>query len=91
VPPLPRPKPRLKLFSDPSAEVIWAGICALDEASQHEVLAELRRRLARAELRDGPTDVRRADAIRGLRETAELNGGAFLARLQAAAGRASRA
>lgn len=72
---LPHPKPRLKLFHDPSAEVVWAGICALDEASQHDVLDELRRRLAISELRDGPADSRRAEAVRGLREAAALNGG----------------
>lgn len=73
--PLPRPKPRLKLFSDPSAEAVWAAICVLDEGSQHDLLAELRRRLARADLRDGPADTRRADSIRALREAATFNGG----------------
>lgn len=72
---LPHPKPRLKLFHDPSAEAVWAGICALDEASQHDVLAELRRRLAISEDRYGPADSRRAEAVRGLREAAALNGG----------------
>jgi hypothetical protein len=32
---------RLRVFSDPAAEVVWAGVMALDVALQHEVLREL--------------------------------------------------
>jgi hypothetical protein len=38
--PLPSPR-RLRRFSDPAADVVWAGVMALDVALQHEVLREL--------------------------------------------------
>jgi hypothetical protein len=52
--------------------VVWAGICALEEASQHDVLQELGRRLAFPGER-GPMNshgVRQARAIAALREAA---------------------
>jgi hypothetical protein len=62
-----------QLFPDPAARVVWAGICALDEASQHDVLRELCERLAFPNER-GPMntrEVRVARAIAALREAAE--------------------
>lgn len=47
---MPPERPRAELFADPTAAVVWAAICALDEGAQHEVLRELRARL------DDPTD-----------------------------------
>jgi len=64
--------PRLQPFTDPSAEVVWAAICALDEGSQHEVLEELRQRLAAADLRETPQQTRQARAVAALRECAAI-------------------
>lgn len=61
-----------QLFREPAARVVWAGICALDEASQHDVLRELGRRLAFPSER-GPMNshgVRVARAVAALREAA---------------------
>lgn len=62
-----------QLFPDPATRVVWAGACALDEASQHDLLRELGRRLAfpneRAPM--NTREVREARAIAALREAAE--------------------
>lgn len=63
-------RPRGQLFSDPAAAAVWAGICALDEGAQHEVLAELRERLGDAEERDGPLARKVARGVGALRAAA---------------------
>ncbi len=68
-------RPRGALFRDPSATVVWAGICALDEASQHDVLKELQMRLAVFDTRKGDLNQKRARAIAALRQAAQLLGG----------------
>jgi MoxR-like ATPase len=64
--------PRGELFADPSARLVWAAICTLEEAAQHEVLRALRERLALANDRDTPQAVRVARAVADLREASEL-------------------
>ncbi|HET7591161.1 MAG TPA: hypothetical protein VFK14_13385 [Solirubrobacterales bacterium] len=60
-------RPRRGLFKDPAAVPVWAGITALDEATQHEVLKELRVRLVahgtRAGDVGGTTSISRLPAI----------------------------
>lgn len=68
-------RPRGQLFRDPSAAVVWAGICALDEASQHDVLEQLRLRLAAPGTRKGEHNQKRARAIAALRAAASRLGG----------------
>lgn len=65
-----------QLFPDPAARVVWAGVCALDEASQHDVLRELGNRLAFPAERGAVNtrQVREARAIAALREAAEILG-----------------
>jgi hypothetical protein len=65
-----------ELFPEPAARVVYAGICALDEASQHDVLRELGKRLAYPKER-GPLntrEVRVARAIAAVREAADILG-----------------
>ena len=64
--------PRGELFADPSARAVWAALCALDPASQHDVLAELQERLGAPAL--ASSDVRMRRAIAALREAAEMLG-----------------
>jgi hypothetical protein len=64
--------PRGELFADPSAHLVWAAICTLEEAAQHEVLRALRERLALADDRDTPQAVRVARGVAALREASEL-------------------
>lgn len=68
-------RPRRGLFKDPAAVPVWAGILALDEATQHEVLKELRVRLVAFDTREGGIDKRRAKAIAALRHAAARLGG----------------
>lgn len=68
-------RPRGALFGDPSATVVWAGICALDEATQHDVLRELQTRLSVFDTRKGDINQKRARAIAALRQAAQLLGG----------------
>lgn len=65
----------LKRFEDPGARAVWAAICALDEALQHEVLLELRRRLADSDDRVGELNRKEARGVRGLRLAAVELGG----------------
>lgn len=58
-------------FSDPSATVVWAGICALDEALHHEVLDALAERLAVPEERSSAHCVRVARAVAARRDAAK--------------------
>lgn len=67
-------RPRLTHFEEQATEVVWAGICALDEAEQHLVLEALRERLGRSEARESPHAVKVARAIAGLREVAGILG-----------------
>lgn len=64
--------PRGEQFADPSARAVWAALCALDPASQHDVLAELQERLGAPVLASSDVRVRRA--IAALREAAEILG-----------------
>lgn len=64
--------PRGEQFADPSARAVWAALCALDPASQHDVLAELQERLGAPVL--ASSDVRTRRAIAALREAAEILG-----------------
>lgn len=62
-----------QLFPEPSSRVVWAAICALDEASQHDLLRELGKRLAFPADR-APVNtraLREARAIAALREAAD--------------------
>lgn len=68
-------RPRGELFRDPSAAVVWAGICALDEASQHDVLEALRVRLVAFDSRSGEISHKRARAVAALRQAAQRLGG----------------
>mgnify|MGYP000200350684 CR=1 FL=1 len=67
-------RPRGQLFSDRSAEVVWAGICALDEGAQHEVLRELRRRLGDLSERTGDLNRKVARGVAALLQAAEILG-----------------
>jgi hypothetical protein len=67
-----RDVPRGDMFADPSARMVWAAICILEEAAQHEILAALRERLALAGERETPHDVRIARAVAALREASDL-------------------
>lgn len=71
---MPRGQRQRQLFSDSTAEVVWAAICALDEGLQHEVLRQLRERLAAADIRETPQQQRLARAIAALREAADKQG-----------------
>lgn len=64
-------RPRGQLFSDPAAAAVWAGICALDEGIQHEVLVELRERLGDPDERDGPLARKVARGVGDLRRAAK--------------------
>lgn len=68
-------RPRRGLFKDPAAVPVWAGVLALDEATQHDVLAELRVRLVAVDERQGDLNKRRAKAIAALRGAAARLGG----------------
>jgi hypothetical protein len=68
-------RPRGELFRDPAAKVVWAGICALDEASQHDVLDQLRLRLVVFDTRKGDINTKRARAVAALRNAAKRLGG----------------
>lgn len=64
-----------QLFPDPATRVVWAGIKALDEAAQHDLLEELGARLAfPAEREGGPRAIKEARAIAALREAASMLG-----------------
>jgi HNH endonuclease len=55
--------------------VVWAGICALSEASQHDVWKELGARLAfPAEREGGPHAIKVAKAVAALREASNFLG-----------------
>lgn len=69
--PWPLP-PRLELFSDPQARVVWPAIIALAEAAQHDVLRHLQVRLAIPQHRDSTHRVRQARAVAALREAHDL-------------------
>ncbi len=71
---MPSERPRGELFSDPGAKVVWAGICALDEGTQHQVLAELRQRLGNPDERTGPLARKEARGIGCLRRAADALG-----------------
>lgn len=64
--------PRGDLFADPSTRLVWAAICTLEEAAQHEVLRHLRERLAVAGDRETPQQIRIARSIAALREASDL-------------------
>jgi hypothetical protein len=68
-------RPTRGLFKDPAAVPVWAGILTLDEATQHEVPAELRVRLVSFDERQGDLNKRRAKAIAALRQAASRLGG----------------
>jgi hypothetical protein len=68
-------RPRRGLFKDPAAVPVWAGITALDEATQHEVLKELRVRLVAFDTRPGDVNKKRAKAIAALHHAAARLGG----------------
>lgn len=59
-------RPGGELFRDPAAKVVWAEICALDEASQHDVLEALRVRLVALDSRSGEISHKRARAVAAL-------------------------
>lgn len=61
-------------FRDPAAQVVWAAMCTLEEAAQHELLAALRQRLAFPEERLSPHAARVARGVAALREVAALVG-----------------
>ena len=65
-------RPRGELFADPAADVVWAGVLALDEGTKHELLALLRQQLEVPEERESPHQARVARAIAALREAAEI-------------------
>lgn len=67
-------RPRGQLFSDPAAEVVWAGICALEEGAQHQVLAELRQRLGVPSDRTGEPNRKVARGVAALRQASEILG-----------------
>jgi Homing endonuclease associated repeat len=66
---------RLRVFTDPAAEVVWAGVMALDVALQHEVLRELASTIAVApadRLSSASNKIRAA--VAALREAHDLLG-----------------
>jgi hypothetical protein len=54
-------------FKDPAAAVVWAGICALEEGAQHDVLDALTERLLAPEERPTGEQVRTARGMESLR------------------------
>lgn len=65
-------RPRRGLFKDPAAVPVCAGITALDEAAQHEVLRELRVHLVAHDTRAGDISKKRARSIAALHHAARL-------------------
>lgn len=61
-------------FRDPAAQVVWAALCTLEEAAQHELLTALQQRLAFPEERLSPHAARVARGVAALREVAALVG-----------------
>lgn len=66
---------RMRLFADPAAEVVWAGLMTLDVALQHQVLRELASRVAIALASNPKTpDEKIEAAVAALHEAFELRG-----------------
>jgi hypothetical protein len=67
-------RPRGALFRDQVTAVVWAAVLALDEGAQHELLAELRKRLSAPRERQTLAASRVARAISALRQADALLG-----------------
>ena len=70
--PNPEEAPRGLRFADPSADIVWAAIQALDEAAKHELLGHLRTHLDIPDARRTMRQAQVAKAVASLREAMEI-------------------